>query len=190
MAMRHLRLDSVLFGDKEEVPVADRTISRDRLNAHYGNSKVTKHFAVWSLISSSLKTDPDERVFFSTKSPVAGWDRVASFIVQKPKGRSSSLAERFLALAFSRVKILPSSSARSWNCLPHWARLEYCVRRVYLAALCGQSSPRIRVYYEQPARFKGATNTHCARRCTAEQVQRAIRRKKGKYSSGFCIVRV
>ena len=145
MAMRHLRLDSVLSGDKEEVPVADRTISRDRLNAHYGNSKVTKHFAVWSLISSSLKTDPDERVFFSTKSPVAGWDRVASFIVQKPKGRSSSLAERFLALAFSRVKILPSSSARSWNCLPHWARLEYCVRRVYLAALCGQSSPRIRV---------------------------------------------
>ena len=36
MVMRHLRLDSVLSGDKEEVPVADRTISRDRLNAHYG----------------------------------------------------------------------------------------------------------------------------------------------------------
>ena len=46
--MRHLRLDSVLSGDKEEeVPVADRTISRDRLNAHYGNSKVAKHFAVY-----------------------------------------------------------------------------------------------------------------------------------------------
>ena len=79
MAMRHLRLDSVLSGDKEEVPVADRTISRDRLNAHYGNSKVAKYFAVWSLISSSLKIDADKRVFFSTKSPVASWDRVASF---------------------------------------------------------------------------------------------------------------
>ena len=79
MALRHLRLDSVLSGNEEEVPVADRTISRDRLNAHYGNSKVAKHFAVWSLISSSLKTDADKREFFSTKSPVAGWERVASF---------------------------------------------------------------------------------------------------------------
>ena len=40
MAMLHLRLDSVLSGDKEEVHVADRTASRDRLKAHYGNSKV------------------------------------------------------------------------------------------------------------------------------------------------------
>ena len=72
MATRHLRPDSVLSGDKEEVPVADRTISRDRLNAHYDNSKVAKHFAVWNLISSSLKTDAGERVFFSTTSPVAG----------------------------------------------------------------------------------------------------------------------
>ena len=79
MAMQHLHLDSVLSVDKEEIPVADRTISRDRLNAHYGNSKVAKYFAVWSLISSSLKTDADKTVFFSTKSPVAGWDRVASF---------------------------------------------------------------------------------------------------------------
>ena len=68
----------MLSGDKEEVPVADMTISRDRLNAHYGNSKVAKHFAVWSLISSSLKTDDaDKRAFFSTKSPVASWDGVA-----------------------------------------------------------------------------------------------------------------
>ena len=72
MAMRPLRLDSVLSGDKEEVPVADRTISHDCLNAHFGKSKVAKHFAVWSLISSSLKTDADKRAFFSTKSPVAG----------------------------------------------------------------------------------------------------------------------
>ena len=90
MAMRHLRLDSVLDGEKEEVPVADRAISRDRLHAHYGKPKVAKHFAVWSLISSSLKADADKRVFFSTKSPVAGWDRVASFIVLKPKERNYS----------------------------------------------------------------------------------------------------
>ena len=34
MAMPHLRLDSVLAGDKNEILVADRTISRDRLHAH------------------------------------------------------------------------------------------------------------------------------------------------------------
>ena len=86
--MRDLHLESVLSGDKEKIPVANRTISRDRLNAHYGNSKVAKHFAVWSIISSSLETDADERVFFSAKSPVVGWDRVASFHraeIQGPK---------------------------------------------------------------------------------------------------------
>ena len=56
MTMRHLRLNSVLSGDKEEVFVVDRTISRDRLHVHYGNSKVAKTFALWSLISSLLKT--------------------------------------------------------------------------------------------------------------------------------------
>ena len=71
MATRHLRLDSVLYGDKE-VPVGDRTILRDSLNAHYGNSKMTKHFTIWNLIPSSLKKNADKRVFFSTKSPVAG----------------------------------------------------------------------------------------------------------------------
>ena len=79
MPMRHLRLDSVLSGDKEEILVVDRTISRDRLNTHNGNSKVAKHFAVLSRISSLLKTDADKRVCFSTKSPVTGWDRVAYF---------------------------------------------------------------------------------------------------------------
>ena len=72
MATRHLRLDYVLAGEKEEIPVADRTISRDRLHAHYGKSLVARYVAVWNLISSSLKTDADKRVFFSTKSPVAG----------------------------------------------------------------------------------------------------------------------
>ena len=61
MGMRHLRLDSVLSVDKEEIPVADRTISRDRLNAHCGNSKVATHVAVWSLISSFI----DVRFHFS-----------------------------------------------------------------------------------------------------------------------------
>ena len=131
MAMRHLRLDSVLSGDKEEVPVADRTISRDRLNAHFGKLKVAKHFAVWSLISSSLKTDADKRVFSVQSHQWLVGRESLLFIVQKPKERSSSLAERFLALAFSRAKILPSSSARSWNCLPHWTRWEYpCTKRL------------------------------------------------------------
>ena len=79
MVVRRLRLDSVLSGNKEEISAADRTIPRDRLNAHYGNSKVAKHFAVWSLISSSLTTDADKQVFLSTKPPVTGWDRVTSF---------------------------------------------------------------------------------------------------------------
>ena len=40
MTTRHLRLDSGFAGDKQEFSVADRTISRDRLHAHYGNSRV------------------------------------------------------------------------------------------------------------------------------------------------------
>ena len=86
MAVRHLRLDSALASDKEGIPVADRTISRDRLHAHYGNSKVAKHFVMWSLISSSLKTDADKRVVFSTKLPVASWDRVVSFCRAETQG--------------------------------------------------------------------------------------------------------
>ena len=46
MAIRHLRLDSVLAGNKEEISVADRTISRDCLPAHCGKSKVAKYFAL------------------------------------------------------------------------------------------------------------------------------------------------
>ena len=42
MAIRHLRLDSVLVGDEEEIPAAHRKISGDRLHAHYGSSKVAK----------------------------------------------------------------------------------------------------------------------------------------------------
>ena len=96
MAMRHLRLDSVLSGDKEEVPVADGTISRDCLNAHFSKWKVAKHFAVWSLISSSLKTDADKRVFFSTKSPVAGWERGASFHRAETQGAKLLLSIKVL----------------------------------------------------------------------------------------------
>ena len=97
MAMRHPRLDSALSGDKEEIPVADRTISRGCLNASYGNSKVAKHFAVWSLISTSLKTDADKRVFFSTKSPVASWDRVASFHCAEIQGAKLLLSRQVLS---------------------------------------------------------------------------------------------
>ena len=96
VAMRYLRLDSVLSGDKEEVPVAERTILRDRLNAHYGNSKVAKTFADLSLISSLLKTDADKRVFFGTKSPVAGWERVASFHRAETQGAKLLLSRKVL----------------------------------------------------------------------------------------------
>ena len=75
----------------------DRTISRDRLNAHYGNSKVAKTFAVLSLISSSLKTDADKRVFFGTKSPVAGWERVASFQRAETQGAKLLLSRKVLS---------------------------------------------------------------------------------------------
>ena len=149
MAMRHLRLDSVLSGDMEEIPVADRTISRDRLNAHYGNFEVAKYFAVWSLISSSLMTNADERVISSTKSPLAGWDRVSLlFIVQKPKeGAKLLLSKQLLVVAFGRVK-------RSCHRHRRDHRPACCIRRggntraqrVYLAAFCGQPPPRLRVY--------------------------------------------
>ena len=97
MAMRYLRLDSVLSGDKKEVPVADRTISRNSLNVHDGNPKVAKHFTVWSLISSSLKTDADKRVFFSTQSLVAGWDKVASFHCAETQGTKLFLSRKVLS---------------------------------------------------------------------------------------------
>ena len=94
----------MLSGDKEEVPVADRTISRDRLNAHYGNSKVAKYFAVWSLISSSLKTDADKQVFFSTKSPLAGWERIASFHRAETQGAKLLLSRNTLSARFQPCK--------------------------------------------------------------------------------------
>ena len=75
----------------------DRTISRDRLYAHYDNSKVVKHFAVWSLSSSSLKTYADKRLFFSTKSSVAGWDRVASFHREETQGAELLLSRQVLS---------------------------------------------------------------------------------------------
>ena len=57
--MRHLRPDSAIDGETEGVLVVDRTVSRYRLQAHNKKSKVATYFAVWSLISSSLKTDAD-----------------------------------------------------------------------------------------------------------------------------------
>ena len=63
MAMQHLHLDSVLDGGKEEIPVVNKAIFRYRLHAHHGKSKIAKYFALWSLISSSWKTDADKRDF-------------------------------------------------------------------------------------------------------------------------------
>ena len=59
IAMRHLCLNSVLNGEEEEVPVADKTIFRDRLHARDGKSEVSKQFTVWNIILSSLKIDDD-----------------------------------------------------------------------------------------------------------------------------------
>ena len=121
MAMRHLNQDFVLADDKKEIPVADRTISPDRLHAHYlyGSPKVAKYFAVWSLVSSSLKIDADKRVFpVRSHQWLVGTESLL-FIVQKLKERSHCLADRYSALGFNRVTIVPLSSARLWNCLPH-----------------------------------------------------------------------
>ena len=87
MAMRHLCLDSVLVGKKEEVPVVDRMIYRDRLHAHYGTSKVAKHFAVLSLIP--------RQILINESFPVRSHQWLVGtgsliFIVQKPKERSYS----------------------------------------------------------------------------------------------------
>ena len=57
MAMQHLRLDSVLSGDKEGTPVADRTISRDRLNALYGNIEGSEAFCC---LESDFKLAEDQ----------------------------------------------------------------------------------------------------------------------------------
>ena len=75
----------------------DSTISHNRLKAHYGNSKVAKHVAVRSLTSSSLNTDADKRVFFSTKSPVAGWDTVASFHRAETQGAKLLLSRQIFS---------------------------------------------------------------------------------------------
>ena len=96
VAMRHLRLDSVLAGDEDEIPVADTTFLSDSLHAQYGNSKVAKHFAVLSLISSSKK-DAGKRGFFSTKSPVDAWDRVASFHRAETQGAKLLLSRQVLS---------------------------------------------------------------------------------------------
>ena len=95
--MRHLRLNSVIDADKEEILVADRTISRDRSNAHGGNSKVAKHFAVWSPISSSPNRHADKQEYFGTKSPVTGWDRVASFHRAVTQGAKLLLSRQILS---------------------------------------------------------------------------------------------
>ena len=190
MAMRHLRLDSLLSGDKEEVPVADRTISRDRLNSLYGNSKVAKHFAVWCLISSSLKTDTDKRVFFSTKSPVAGWDRVASFHRAETQGAKLLLSRQILSARLQPGKYPAIVIGEIVKMLAALDEVGIPVHEEFIwLHFVDSLPPGYEFIKKQPARFAGATNTHCARTCTAEQVQRTIGGGKGEDYSGFCVVR-
>lgn len=92
MAMQHPVLYPVLSSDKEEISIADMTISRDHLQAHYGKAEVAKHFAVWSFTTSVLRTNADKRVFFSTTSTVAGWETVASFHRTKPQGAAQGFS--------------------------------------------------------------------------------------------------
>ena len=191
MAMRHLRLDSVLSGGKEKVPVTDRAISRDRLNAHYGNSRAAKHFAVWSLVSSSLKTDVDKRVFFSTKSPVAGWDRVAYFHRAETQGAKVLLSRQVINARLQLGKDPAIVIGEIMELLAALDEVGIPVHEEFIwLHFVDNLPPGYKFIENKPARFEGVTNTHCARRCTAEQVQRTIRRKKGEDYSGFCIVRV
>ena len=147
MAMRHLFLDYVLAGDKEVIPVADRTISRDRLHAHYGNSKVAKHFAVWSLISSSLKTDADKRVFFSTKSPVAGWDKVASCHCAETQGAKLLLSRQVLSAGLRSSKDPAIVIGEIVELLAALDEVGIPVHEEFIwLHLCGQPPRRLRVY--------------------------------------------
>ena len=72
MVMWHFHLHSVLDDEKEEIYVADRAIFCDRLHAHYNQTRKAKHFAVWSLILSALKTGADKQAFFQYKV-ASGW---------------------------------------------------------------------------------------------------------------------
>ena len=70
----------MLGGNKEEMSFAERMNPCECLYAHYGGVIVAKYFALWSLISSALKSDADKRVcVFSTGSPVAELKTIISF---------------------------------------------------------------------------------------------------------------
>ena len=47
---------------------------------------------------------------------------------------------------------------------------------IYLAALCGNLPPGYEFIKRTTCKSRGDTNTRCAGRCTAEQVQRTIER--------------
>ena len=64
--MAHLRLDSPLDSNKEQMPAADRRISRERLHAYCGEAKVVKHFLYEASFNQRFKKDVRKRVFIST----------------------------------------------------------------------------------------------------------------------------
>ena len=157
IAMRHLRIDSMLAGNKKEIPVTERSISPDRLHAHYGNSNVAKHFTMCSLISSLLKTDADIRICFSTKSPVAGWDRVASFYRAEIQGAKLLLSRQVLSAQLQPSKDPPIVIRRDHGIACRIRRVGNSrTRRVCLAAFRGQLPARLRAHKEQRAMFEGA----------------------------------
>ena len=86
-------------GNREEIPVNDKTIPRERSHAHYGEAQVAKHLAVYITISRVLKSDADKRVLLSTTSPVAGWERIATFHRTKTRGYKLFFLRRWLLSA-------------------------------------------------------------------------------------------
>ena len=187
MAMRHLRLGYVFFGDKKEVPVADRMTSCDRLNAHHGNSKVAKHFSVWSLLSSSQKRGADKRVFFSTKSPVAGWDRVASLYRAETQGAKLLLSRQAISARLQPGKDPAIVIGEIVELVAALDEVRIPVHEEFIWLHFVDNLPPSYEFTKNTARFKGATNTHCARRCAAEQVQRTIERGKGETISNSAL---
>ena len=107
IAMRRVRLDSVLAGDKKDISVTDRTISRDRLHAHHGNSKVAKHFTMYGVWFQARRRQMLINEYFSVRSRqwLVGTGLLLSIVQQSMERRYFS-AGRFLALVFNRVTIL------------------------------------------------------------------------------------
>ena len=81
----------MLAAGKQEIPVADRTISRDRLHADYGELEGSELFALWNLISTSLKTDADNEPFLvRSRQWLVGTGLLLSIVCRNPMSEASA----------------------------------------------------------------------------------------------------